>query len=227
MKILFNIALCIVMILTVLPSCSQPNVNIPMEINKLSLVNMWDELIKLKSIQEQNAYLHSFRVETNENGRVGSLTLQFLVNNNASEYISNLISFDESGVLHWNSKQLQGDSNLTPGQLTYNPRILFTELDEIGLNSIQSTSSGFSLEVQRENNREYSTNKVDGPILYHLKDGKLTPLKPVKLSSDHNILVLALSRTSVHVPPSPSDPDWPIEYWFLDEDLSRAESVEY
>jgi hypothetical protein len=227
-------SLAAVLVIALLPGCSRDNaqMKIPENVNELSLVQMWDEVVKVIGIQEQTAYLDEFVLDVSyQNGKINTLWFTCYVTDNGSNWTHYTIGFNnESRGLYWNSGETQGLPSEFNIRLTHNPRILFAELDKIGFSHVQSTSSGFSVHAQQIRN---STFSIDSPIAipHHLKDGKLIPLKFITLNSEQLSMPVWIGRGQRQKPPAPPVPPdseyVQTEIWFLTEDINKAEAVEY
>ncbi len=224
-------SLAAVLVIAPLPGCSRNDAPMkrPDNVSVLSLVQMWDEVVKIIGIQEQTANLDEFVLDVSyQNGKINTLWFTCYVTNNGPDWTHYFISFDEGRTLRWQSDKTQGVSSEFNILLTYNPRIVFAELDKIGFSRVQSTSSGFSVRVEQEYDRTYSNDDAPGWLLSHLKDGQLIPLKYIKLSSDHSSLPVWIGRGQRQKPPVPPDSEYvQTEIWFLSEDINKAEVVEY
>jgi len=230
--IIVAIIWCLAATLMLLPGCNRNDarIRIPENVRELSLVQMWDEVVKVIDIQEQTTYLEDFLLDVSyQNGKINALWFTCRVADNGSDWTHYFIGFDEGRRLQWQSTETQGVSSESNILLTYNPRILFAELDKIGFSYVQSTSSGFSVRVKQELDRSYSN--APGWLLSHLKDGQLIPLKYIKLSSEHSSLPVWIGRGQRQKPPAPPVPPdseyVQTEIWFLSEDINKAEAVEY
>ena len=226
-------SLAAVLVIALLPGCSRDNapMKIPENVNELSLVQMWDEVVKIIGIQEQTAYLDEFVLDVSyQNGKINTLWFTCYVTNNGPDWTHYFIGFDEGRRLQWQSDETQGVPSEFNMRLIYNPRILFAELDKIGFSYVQTTSSGFSVHAQQTRK---STFSIDSPIAipYHLKDGKLIPLKLITLNSEQLSMPIWVGRGQRQKPPEPPVPPdseyVQTEIWFLSEDINNAETVEY
>ncbi len=226
---------CLAAIITIilLPGCNRNDAPMkrPENVNELSLVQMWDEVVKIIGIQEQTAYLDEFLLDVSyQNGKINTLWFTCHVTDNGPDWTHYFIGFDEGRRLRWQSDETQGVPSELNTRLTYNPRILFAELDKIGFSYVQSTSSGFSVHAQQTRK---STFSIDSPIAipYHLKEGKLIPLKFITLNSEQLSMPIWVGRGQRQKPPAPPVPPdseyVQLEIWFLSEDVARAETVEY
>ena len=130
------------------------------------------------------------------------------------------IMFDEKGRLKWYSGQIGNGINMP---LTFSPEIVFTEIDKFGLTNIRPTVSGFTIDV-----RKSSATYTEPFLVYHLENGILTPLIFVKLNTEHPGLPVKVGSIAISNPSKGLDDTYTQpEYWFLSEDLNRAETVEY
>ncbi|MDD5702253.1 MAG: hypothetical protein PHU23_09420, partial [Dehalococcoidales bacterium] len=232
--IIAAITWCMAAVLMItLPGCNRNDaqMRIPENINELSLVQMWDDVVKIIGIQQQTAYLDEFLLDVSyQNGKINTLWFTCYVTNNRLDWTHYFIGFDEGRRLRWQSDETQGVPSEFNIRLIYNPRILFAELDKIGFSYVQSTSSGFSAHAQQTRN---STFSIDSPIAipYHLKDGKLIPLKFITLNSEQLSMPVWIGRGQRQKPPAPPVPPdseyVQLEIWFLSEDINKAEKVEY
>ncbi len=233
--IIVAITLCLAaaLMMTLLPGCNRNDaqMRIPENISELSLVQMWDEVVKVIGIQEQTAYLNEFLLDVSyQNGKINTLWFTCYVTNNGPDWTHYFIGFDEGRRLQWQSDETQGVPSEFNMRLIYTPRILFAELDKIGFSYVQSTSSGFSVHAQQTRKATFS---IDSPIAipYHLKDGKLIPLKLITLNSEQLSMPIWVGRGQRQKPPEPPVPPdseyVQTEIRFLSEDINKAETVEY
>ncbi len=203
-----------------------------MNVDELSLVGMWDEVVKVSGIQEQDAYLHSFRLDTDYEGRVYISDFVFKTRNNESDWTLYGVRFDNE-----NGEFLINTGKAANNRSTYNPRVLFAEIDKLGLAELQSTSSSFSIKLQpeyyspppySEENGYFEYTASPDLLLYRLADGELTPLKYVKIGYDQSYLsvrvqrIMWSSKSSGLTGPAQQPP----EIWFLAGDIDKAEMVE-
>lgn len=222
----------LVIVLSLLPSCSQTNVlmKISMNVEELSLVNMWEEAVQITGIQEQSAYLHSFQLWTDRNGKLYNPSFSFnKASDNGTNWTHYGFRFNENGeLLHISTSSSESD-NSNYIKLTYNPRVLFREVEKMGgLRYIQSTCSEFSIKVEPGHyaspEQDYWEFTFDQNMqLYHLSDGDLIPLRHVKIANDQPFLPIQIDKT---IADASRHPEIPFEIWLLSEDLAKAEIVE-
>lgn len=205
---------------------------IPMNVEELSLVDMWDEAVQITGIQEQSAYLHSFQLWTDRNGKIYNSS--FSINkapDNGIEWTHYGFRFNENGELLHISTSSSESANSNRVK-TYNPRVLFAEIEKMGgLRYIQATCSSFSIKVEPGNyarpEQDYWEFTFDQHLqLYHLSDGDLIPLKHVKISNTQPFLPIQIDKTIVMNDPDAPYLELPFEIWLLSEDLAKAEIVE-
>lgn len=216
-------ALCLAvgLLIVVLPGCSKEKPLIPQNLDELSLVDMWKAVVKTIGIQESTSYLESMNLRV-LNGKRKELDFDCYVTTE-SEWTMYTISFSEKGELNWSSGQIKNSQNMP---LTFNPEMLFTQLDTFGLTNIRPTVSGFTIDISMQTGADYVFDKPF--LLYHLKDGTLAPLEHVKLSSGRPSLPILVGSITIDKPPKGHFETYELpEYWFLSEDIDKADTVEY
>ncbi len=216
-----GLSLCIVLTLVFLLGCSKDNTLISPKIDELSLADMWSAVMQTTGVQEpDNAYLESMKLRARD-GKIQHLDFAFYTSDESGVTMYNIF-FNEKGKLDWFSGQIKNGGNMP---LSLNPEIVFAQIDRFGLINIRPDVSGFTIEVRKQTNVQF----IDGLFpLYHLEDGKLAPLALVKLSSDRPGLPIQIGSIARTVPRENIYETYTLpEYWFLSEDLERAETVEY
>lgn len=216
---------CLAVIFTIilLPGCARNDVpmKIPVDIDELSLVDMWNDVRIVTGIKKFPAYLHNLKLEAFKH-EITRLSFNFIVYEEP-DWIGYLVTFDERGELvGYNFDEI----DFNPYLGIPNPEILFAEIDKYGLTNIRPTVSGFTIFIETGFGHTYN---ADGPFpLYHLKDGTLTPLKYVKFGKDQPNLDIQVGSHAITRPRENIYETYEnFEYWLLSEDLAKAEIVEY
>ncbi len=216
-----GLGLLVVLTVVFLSGCSKEKPLISPNIDELSLADMWEAVVKTTGLQEpDNACLESMNLRA-LNRKLQQLDFAFYTSDEP-EVTMYHIFFDQSGKLDYFYGQVKNGSNMP---LTFNPEIVFYQIDRFGLTNIRPTVSGFTIDIRKQPGVKY----VDKPFpLYHLEDGILTPLALVELSSERPGLPVRVGSIARDEPPKGHFETYTLpEYWFLSEDLNRAETVEY
>ncbi len=217
--IVLGLSLCIILTLVILTGCSKALIST--NIDELSLANMWSVVVQTTGVQEpDNAYLESLRLQARD-GKIRHLDFAFYTSDEPGATMYH-INFDERGKLDWFSDQIKNSGDMP---LSLNPEIVFKQIDSFGFTNIRPEVSGFTIDVRKQTSAEFNYRLFS---LYHLEDGVLTPLTLVKLSKEHAGLPIQVGSIARSRPPEGhfetyTEP----EYWFVSEDLDRAETVEY
>lgn len=197
-------------------STGTKRIALPATLSELTLVQMWDELVKATGVQEQTIRLEYFRLQSDNKGVLESGSFQFK-GMNAQEKIKYYsvsvgASANGQGVMIWG--YWDTDAAHYSADSSYNPRRHLEELDKIGLDIIDPGYYGFSIMLSIEpGGWSVSHEYFD---IYHLKDGALTPLKNIGFGRN-----LPAGRIMIWNGFQPSD------IWFITEDINRASTVEY
>ncbi len=240
LKKVVSITLCLTSMLAlfVLPGCTKEKPIIPQTLNELSLTDMWSEVAEAADIQEPTAELETLYLRADENGSLESLYFQFRGRNMAGIPCIYFAEMGRGGRI--DIRELESNSV----SLSAHPMAAFTEVDKIGLASLEPWAAGLSMRISYQGGdvgyRHAYTN------IYHLKDGELLPLKQVIFHTNVYWCTISIFQDAkyetndagrtlkVRVNPEATS-DYiviPLEErtsqkWFLSEDLDRAETVEY
>jgi hypothetical protein len=229
--------LCLVLIIAaaLIPGCSQENVTISQEIDELSLVNMWEEVSATIDVQEGSAELESLLLHADKEGKVSSLSFVFHGRDSKGRPKAYFLSKYTNGEINWRSYESQSVT------ITRHPAEVFSEIDKLGLGSLELGEDGLSIQVQFQSGDvgyRYAYSDI-----YHLEGGTLRQLNEIIFHSRTpwcTIGVFELSpletvvtedgrtvarSTTVAGPVPPGERTSQI--WFLSEDINRAETVEY
>jgi len=209
--------------MTLLPGCNRNDaqMRIPVDIDELSLAGTWDGVIKTTGVQKpDDAYLESMRLRARV-GKIQHLDFAFYTSDESGATMYNIF-FNEKGKLDWFSGDIKNGGNMP---LSLNPEIVFTQVDRFGLTNIRPEVSGFTIDVRKQTSAEFDYRLFS---LYHLEDGVLAPLTLVKLNSERAGLPIQVGSIAISRPPEGHYETYTLpEFWFLSEDLDRAETVEY
>jgi len=232
----------VVLLATVLPGCSDTNITttgeLPRNLDELSLTEMWSAVADTADIQDGSAELGSFNLRADENGGIASLYFDFRGRN--AEGIPCLY-FAEMGR---EGKIDIREHETNPVSLSAHPMAVFTELDKLGLDSLERGEAGLSMQISFQGGDVGYRNAYTD--IYHLANGELLPLKQVIFHTDVFFCTISIFQNTKHegnetermatvrVDPEAAADDIvvPLEertsqIWFLSEGIERAEIVEY
>jgi hypothetical protein len=215
------LCLAFIFVVTVLPGCSKEKPLISLNIEELSLVDMWRTVVQTTGVQEPKySYLESMRLRARD-GKIQYLDFAFYIPGESEPTMYHTF-FDEKGKLDWFSGQIKNGGSIP---LSFNPEIVFTQIDRFGLTNIRPEVSGFTIEVRKQTGVQFVYKLFS---LYRLEDGILTPLALVKLNSERPGLPIQVGSIAISRPPEGQFETYTEpEYWFLGEDINKAERVEY
>jgi hypothetical protein len=217
------VIMCAFVILSVamLPGCTQ-KVTIPQNLEELSLVQIWDTVAKVTHVQNDLVELQSFRLLTGKDKKIDGFTFIFLENDTNGRAKAYQVEINSKGKLDWHSYKSEFPATLHPIEI-------FTEIDKFNLASLKTGEGGLELQVDFNfSNTGYSSDFLN---LYQLENGNLLPLKeivfrgtPVCVISVFQLQKNQSGSTEVTVTRSEIPTT---QIWFLSEDMSKAETVEY
>jgi len=221
--------LCLIVLIVVMPGCSGTKVKVtrelPRELDKLSLTEMWDVVADTADIQERSAELGSFQLRADKNGGVDSLYFDFRGRNKEGVPCIYFAEMGQEGKIDIR------ENEANPVSFSAHPMTVFTEIDKLGLASLERGEAGLSLQIGFQwGDIGYSYDHVD---LYHLDSGELLPLQEIVFHSRDpwcTISVFKLYPVDTEegsMASSVTTGESTSQTWFLSEDLNRAETVEY
>jgi len=230
----------LVFILTVslLSGCVQPKLPpLPMNVSNISLTRVWYRFLDNSGMQERSGNLISFMLMADKNRSVLTEHLELTGVSAKGKPSVYFVDVNNKGELVFQ----EFDSKNSVAQ-TYSPLMVLSEIDKLGLSSITLGPEGFFI-IMDFSGGGRSIFTADRYDIYELQNGQLMPLKEVifntntmwgKITISTNI---SNSYTSaiVTVPPTgtarPLEPvpaeDRTMQFWFLSQDLNKAESVQY
>lgn len=228
--------LCLIALIAVMPGCSGMKVKVtgelPQELDRLSLTEMWDAVADTADIQERSAELGSFHLHADKGGGVDSLYFNFQGRNEKGKPCIYFAEMGQEGKIEVRENETNSVS------LSTHPVTVFAEIDKLGLASLERGEAGLSIQIGFQwGDIGYSYDHVD---LYHLDSGELLPLQKIVFHSREPWCTISIFKlypvdteevsmaSSVTTAPSPIPPgESTSQIWFLSEDINRAEIVEY
>jgi hypothetical protein len=214
----------------------------PLKLSRLSLVNIWDSVVKVAGFQETQAQFFSLSLLADKNSNIFSLNFNFIVTTPDRQEIAYHVDGGGSGIIRYYSSKTNTNINSSTPRET--PREIFTEIDEVGLYSVKPGDGGISIRIDfMGGDVGYSHDYLD---IFKISDGQLIPLKDIEFHTDQmwcvinfcnisapgNITnvngntIIGTIKTTVTLGGNPSQ-GRNTQIWFLSEDVDRAETVEY
>lgn len=195
------------------------------DLENLSLLQLWYMIADTTNIQEQSAEIVSLQLHTDTANTVDSFYFVFCALDNddqARRYITNISQESKITIRKYDTIEMEGNRR---------PCIIFTELDKIGLASLETGESGLSVHIEvHDESIGYTRENLD---IYELENGELIPLDEIKFHSQTPWCTIsvyqldATSSTTQTTAPAPSSLDGRTQIWFLAEEINMAETVEY
>ncbi len=222
------IGLCLIVIITaaLMPGCDSRKIattrELPQCLDELSLTGMWSAVSDKADIQDDSAKLGTFHLNAGPDGKIDSLSFGFQGKNKKEIPCFYLAEMGREGKI--DIREYEGE----PFSLFAHPMDVFTEVDKLGLASLEPGETGFAMAIDfHSGNISCSYDQHD---IYHLEGGELLPLKefhstapgcfisvakvyPVEEEEGSTVNSVTAGRTH--------------QVWFLSEDINRAEIVEY
>ncbi|MDD4986034.1 MAG: hypothetical protein PHQ43_09635, partial [Dehalococcoidales bacterium] len=234
-KMVKLIGLCLILIITaaLMPGCSGTEIKttgeLPQSLDGLSLTEMWSAAAEVTDIQESTAELGSFNLRADEDGGIDSLYFDFRGRNKEG---SPYIYFAEMGS--GGKIDIRENESKNSVSLSAHPMTVFAEIDKAGLASLEPGEAGLFMRISYQGGDVgYRHAYTD---IYQLEDGQLLPLKQVIFHTDVYWCTITIfknvkhedteSTTTVTVNPEAME-ERTSQIWFLSEDISRADTVEY
>jgi hypothetical protein len=113
--------------------CNDDSLKIPVNVDELSLTDIWSGLVEHTGMQEKDARLRSFRIDTDHNGKVyiGHVgeVFSFYAPDSESAWTNYWIVADEKGKVQVRPSPVENPDNIA---LTVNPGVLFNEIEKLG-----------------------------------------------------------------------------------------------
>ena len=224
---LLTIIVCILVILpiTILPGCAKKAV-IPQQLAELSLVKMWDGVIKNIDVQPDSEDLGSLWLHANQAGKVESLSFDFYGTDYRGKFETYSVDINEKGEMNWYSRE---SKQIITG---HRPLQVFTEIDKLGLSKLEIGSSGLEMLVEfQSGSLIYSRDYLD---VYQLENGALQLLQSVIFHTDTPRCIISVFKLSAgdagnvtSAKPADKNGIRTSQIWWLGGDLAGAEKVEY
>ena len=206
--------------------CNAPGVlsksNDSSESRRVIIGSNLDTVAKATHVQNDLVELQSFRLLTGKDKQIDSLTFIFLENDTNGRAKAYQVEINSTGKLDWHSYKSEFPATMHPIEI-------FTEIDKFNLASLKTGEGGLELQVDFNfSNTGYGSDFMN---LYELENGNLLPLKeivfrgtPVCVISVFQLQKNQSGSTEVTVTRGEIPTT---QIWFLSEDMSKAETVEY
>ncbi len=237
-SIIVATTLCLVAIIMIafLPSCAKEKIavtgELPRELDKLSLTEMWNVVADTADLQKRNAELGTMLLRAGADGRVDSLYFAFQGWNEKGRPCIYFADMGRKGKISIREYEINSVS------LSRHPSTVFGEVDKLRLASLERGEAGLTLQIVFQwGDLGYSNDHVD---IYHLEGGELLPLKEIVFHSREPLCIISVFKlypvdveegemvSSVTTAPGPVLPgERTSQTWFLSEDINKAEIVEY
>lgn len=203
----------LVLMVSFLSACRDNRITLPQGLDELSLSKTWNTVAQDMGIQKDTVELESFRLITGPEGKIDVLDYIFHDTANAEPKAYQAVVNSE-GNLSWNTYR-----NTMPK--TRRPAEIFTEIDKVRLSPLKPDNVGLLLQVdfQFTSTHEYTNDNLN---IYELKDGQILPLKKV-LFQFTPVVTISIRLDD----PAANQREKLVQTWFLNEDVSRAKTVEY
>lgn len=233
-----TLCLALILVITILPGCAKEKVSITQDLDKLSLVGMWETVSATIDVQKGGEELESLKLHSNGNRQVDSLSFIFHGFNQKGRPEVYFVSMNSHGEMDWYSYE---SDSVNP---TLHPLKVFEEIDRLDLASLESGDAGLSINVGFQSGDIGYRNEYGN--IYHLEGGILKPLDEIifhskypwctisifKLSPNETIITedgqtisqaSTVARVNGTVPPE----ERTFQIMFLSEDINKAVTVEY
>jgi hypothetical protein len=184
------IIFCLVALVVVMPGCSGTKIavtrELPQELDKLSLTEMWNMVADTAAIQERSAELGDMHLRTDTNGGVDSLYFNFQGRNEKGRPCIYFAEMGRKGKIDIREYETNSVS------LTTHPSTVFGEIDKLELGSLESGEAGLSLQLGFQwGDVGYSYDYVD---IYHLEAGELLPLEEIVFHSRDPLCTISVFK---------------------------------
>ena len=193
--------------------------DISLDVQELTLIQLWQIIVGKIEIQGETARLQSFTIETDEHGEVRMVRYVLWGLNLANQ--SAVYIVDINNREHRKELSVSSREHYSPIESGH-PRVYFTEIDKVGLPNIQSDTDGIRISIDDIFPGGDYRSSIGVNLLFRLKDGNLVPLKRVKFRDEPYIFGVKVDRKA-----RDGEPLYPLEIWFLEQDLTKTEIVEY
>jgi hypothetical protein len=217
-----KIILCLAVLLTgfILPGCGGNKVSLPSNLDKLSLVDTWNQVAATAGIKDKSVELDSFRLMVDETGKV--LGLDYHFHDSSSAKVKNYsVEVNADGSLQQHSFQ-----GLSPSTTT--PLYVFAELDAVKLAALRQANMGLELQADFQlGSVGYDCQNVN---IFQLDNGDRIPLNKVTFNGDRFCVIYLYQLTpgSTGMETTALDKGKSTtQIWFFTDDINQAASVDY
>jgi hypothetical protein len=227
----FILFLTVVPTATFLSSCDNADksttVDIPRQLDQFSMADMWAKVAQATDLQKETAGLGSLHLTIDETGVIKSLYFDFngrSKNGRTCLYFASLNYKNKIVILKYETDSVR---------LSKNPQSVFSEIDKVGLASIERGDEGLTVHIDFQwGDIGFNHDYLDA---YQLQDGNLLPLEELIFHTGDPICVISLFKnyvtegtTSITVLAGPVPPgERTSQIWFLSEDINKAEMIKY
>lgn len=190
---------------------------VPTSLSKLSLVQVWDQLVEATNIQEQTASLQSFSLIVGNDGKArGGFFFEFcgVDDNGKLKYFHAefLLARGELGEYSFDLDTFPASYSTLNHPLRY-----FEELDKVGLGSIEPGPDHLWMMIDFQwGSFGYSHEYVDTYDIYRLEDGNLIPIDKISFRTNTPVGTIQFFRGNNNA-----------QFWFITSDIEKADTVEY
>jgi len=193
--------------------------DISLDVQELTLTQLWGTIVEEIGIREETAQFNSFTLDTNGRGeiqRVLFLLWGMSTANQSTSYFVEINNREHQKLLTENSDVSDSSINSShPGEY-------FDEIDKVGLPNIQSDTDGIRISINDMVPGGDYRSSEEVNLLFRLEDGNLVRLQRVKFRDEPYIFGVKVDKKA-----RDGEPFYPLEIWFLEQDLTKAEIVEY
>ncbi len=225
--LLAGLCLLSIIVVTFIPGCNniQWSSQINSSIHELTLTELWNTIAATTAIQEPSAEMGTFSMNVEPDGELSFLDFTFSGRNNNGKPCVYFVGFGHRSRISVKSYEI--DDII----VSRHPASVFEEIDMYGLDSIETGEGGLRMIISfQAGSLVYRRSEAD---LFHLEKGELLPLEEIMFSGQNQHCTVSLLKLAPNKPVSTTAaaPMLPgeraNEIWFLDEDISLAETVVY
>jgi hypothetical protein len=228
---------CMIAFVSLITGCDRARITtsgeIPRELDKFSLTDMWNAVAQVTDLQADDARLGDFTLRADADGNVESVYFNFSGWNKegrSSIYFADMGSDDKIDI-----RAYETDSQ---PPMNAHPSDIFSEIDKIGLASLERGDAGLTMQIDfMSGDIGYSYDSAD---IYHLQDSGLTPLKKIVFHSQYPWCTVSVFKmypvagsdgaaaSSIQTASGPVPPgERTSQIWFIGDEVNRAETLEY
>ena len=215
-KVCLALALVMSVMAGLLPAAcgkSSDVVRVDTNAKEASLVEIWEAVVEESGVQDSHANMSQLSLWLAEDGSIDMLHYIFYARDAKGYSRTYFVQTNYDGDV--TCYRDDGPTLAAFGEI--HPLRMFEELDKVPLTSVQAGHESLVYVTFTAGDQGYHDTEYSAPYL--LKDGELVPLKEVIF---HTSTPWAEIRFSWLQSGSP-----PVQFWFLNSELGKAESVAY